>query len=204
MKVTSSVLPIATTVSIVQAPCHRPLHDLIVDTIVKATQLRLLWLKGFVCLYVLGKSRERYHPCKKQQDHMTTRPGNNKYKKPQSAIRTLRGEKQSDHLNTIELDSMPTQAGFIRATQPTTAPFQPRKVSATARSKKLQNGQLPVRNLITSLKTQGSAHMAFPRGNIDVHTPIPRPASTPRRGPLPRSRILVSHFNFPGQKDQTS
>jgi hypothetical protein len=34
---TSSGLSIATTVSIVQAPCHRPLHDLIVDTIVKVT-----------------------------------------------------------------------------------------------------------------------------------------------------------------------
>lgn len=115
MKVTSSVLPIATTVSIVQAPCHRPLHDLIVDTIVKATQLRSLWLKGFLCVYVLGKSRERYHPCKKQQDNITTRPGNDKYNKPQSVLRTLRNKKQSDHLNAIELDSMPTQARFIRA-----------------------------------------------------------------------------------------
>jgi len=46
-KITSPGLPIATTVSIVQALCHRPLHDLMVDTIVKATQLRSLWLKEF-------------------------------------------------------------------------------------------------------------------------------------------------------------
>jgi hypothetical protein len=185
MKVTSSVLPIATTVSIVQAPCHRPLHDLIVDTIVRATQLRLLWLKGFMCVYVLGKSRERYHPCKKQQDHMTTRPGNNKYKKLQSVVRTLRSKKQSDHLNAIELDNMPTQAGAhqnqqLRRFSPGKSPPQ-----LGARTSKTDNCPSSI-----------SSHLLtwhFPRGTIDVHTPVRLIEA------LPWSRILESHSNFPGQ-----